>query len=95
MNSTNLPSYVGHFKNGVVIFDTQVPLRDGQEVRVEPLGDVNSPSDNDSAGRLWELQQLFAKWTEEDGEFSEEQADQLGAGLEQNRELRFHDPALE
>jgi hypothetical protein len=35
--------YRGHIRNGLVVFDTPVPLPDGTEVRVEPLG---SPADS-------------------------------------------------
>jgi hypothetical protein len=94
MNPGTAPSVVGHVKNGVVVFDAQVPLREGQEVRVEPIVQVDSNVDKDSTTRLRELEQLFAKWTEEDGELSEEQADQLHVALQENRGLGFHDPAL-
>jgi hypothetical protein len=89
-------TFMGHVKNGVVIPDTQVSLTDGQPVRVEPL----SPGTPDQieaerADRLRRLQQLFAEWTEEDSQLSDEEADRLHTALEQNRGLGFRPPTLD
>jgi hypothetical protein len=84
------PSYFGHVKNGVVVFDAQTPLREGQSVRVEPL-----PAKDGQADRIEQLRRLFADWTEEDGKLPEEQADVLREALEQHRGLSFHSPTMD
>lgn len=92
----SVASYVGHIKNGVVVLDTAIPLRDGQAVRVEPLGDrAQSPLEADRANRLHRLQQLFTQWTEEDAQLPGEQADLLQHALEQNQGMRFRSPTLD
>lgn len=89
-------SYIGHVKNGVVILDAQVFLKDGQAVRVEPLAPgIQTPLDAEREGRVRQLQQLFGEWTEEDGTLSDEEADRLHTALEQNRGLSFGSPKLD
>ena len=100
MKHTDIPSsaaaFIGHVKNGVVVLDAQVALKDGQAVRVEPLGQkAETPLDAERAGRVRQLQQLFDKWTEEDGNLSDEEADRLRTALEQNRGLSFGTPTLD
>ena len=85
-----VPSYTGHVRNGVVILDGQVPLQDGQAVRVEPLAPgAAAPVAAEPSDRVQELQRLFAAWTEEDAALSDDEADQLQTELEQRRRLRF------
>ena len=89
-------SYIGHVKNGVVVLDPQVPLTDGQAVRVEPLGqETERQIDTDRADRVRQLQELFAEWTEEDGKLSDEEADRLHAALGQSRGVAFRSPKLD
>lgn len=89
-------SYVGHVKNGVVVLDAQVPLAEGQVVRVEPVGQgMAAHVELECADRVRELQRLFAEWTEEDGKLSDEDADRLRKTLERSRGLRFHSPIVE
>lgn len=89
-------SYIGHVKNGVIILDAQVSLADGQAVRVEPLAPGSeTPLDHERAEQVRQLQQLFAEWTEEDGQLSDEEADRLHAALEANRGVSFRSPQLD
>jgi hypothetical protein len=89
-------SYIGHVRNGVVVLDGPVTLREGQVVRVEPIGEkMGTPPDIERTDRVQQLQQLFAKWTEEDGELSDEEADGLRTALEQSRGLSFRSPKLD
>jgi hypothetical protein len=89
-------SYIGHVKNGVVVLDPQVPLTDGQAVRVEPLGSgAERHLDTARADRVRQLQELFAEWTEEDGKLSDEEADRLHVALGQSRGLSFRSPNLD
>ena len=83
--------YFGHVKNGVVVLDANVTLREGLAVRVEP---VNSAQE---AGltRLEEMQQRFAEWTAEDAELSDAEADLLSTALEKSRGLGLRSPALD
>jgi hypothetical protein len=85
-------SYIGHVKDGVVVFDAHVSLPDGQAVRVEPLGEA--PLTQERADQVRRLQQLFAEWTEEDGKLSEEEAERLHTALERSPRLRFRSPEL-
>jgi len=83
-------SFVGHVKNGGVVFDPQLPLADGQAVRIEPLRqEAESQLDAEQIDRVGRLEGLFAEWTEEDGKLSDEEADRLQAALEQHRGLGF------
>lgn len=85
IDSLSLPhSYLGHVKNGVVVFDAQTSLAEGQPVRVEPLDEIAKRAD-----KIEQLQKLFAVWTEEDGKLSEDQADVLRKALEANSGLSF------
>jgi hypothetical protein len=89
-------SYIGHVKNGVVVFDDQVSLSDGQTVRVEPLErGIDAQLDTQCADRARQLRQLFDEWTEEDGKLSDEEADRLHNALEQSRGLSFRSPQLD
>ena len=89
-------SYIGHVRNGVVVLDSQIPLADGQAVRVEPLGHgTQRQIDTERADRVRQLQELFAEWTEEDGKLSDEEADRLHAALGQSRGLNFRSPTLD
>jgi hypothetical protein len=90
-NST--ASYIGHVKNGVVVLDSNVALKDGQAVRVEPLA-ATAPQQREPADLVRRLQQLLAEWTEEDGKLSDEEADRLHSALSQNRGLGFRSPML-
>ena len=91
------PAYIGHVKNGIVVLDAQVPLREGQTVRVEPLdnGMDTQLVDQEQADRGRQLQQLFAEWTEEDSKLSDEEADRLHSALEQSCGLSFRSPKLD
>jgi hypothetical protein len=93
--SPSAGSFIGHVKNGVIVPDAYVPLREGQAVRIEPLGDGTPRPDKQSADRLHELQRLFAEWTQEDGKLSEQDADCLHTALEQNAGLDLHEPTLD
>jgi tRNA(fMet)-specific endonuclease VapC len=89
-------AHLGHVKNGVVVLDTPLQLKEGQAVRVEPVEDeMERQADTDRADRVRGLQQLFAEWTEEDARLSDEEADRLRTALEQNRGLRFQSPPLD
>jgi hypothetical protein len=95
MKPTEITSspHFGHVKNGVVVLDTPLKLKEGQAVRVEPVEDeMERQADTD---RVRGLQQLFAEWTEEDAKLSNEEADRLHIALEQNRGLRFQSPTLD
>jgi hypothetical protein len=95
-NASPAEMHVGHVKNGVVVLDTSVHLREGQAVRLEPIGDkMETNADIDRADRVRRLQQLFAEWTEEDGKLSDEEADRLRTALEQSRGLRFRSAAVD
>ncbi len=90
------PSYTGHVKDGVMVLDTQVSLPDGQAVRVEPI--PSSPASlvpSPQAERVRELQRLFAEWTAEDANLTDDEADQLQAALEQSGRLRFRSAELD
>jgi len=88
-------SYLGHVKNGVVVLDETASLKEGQAVRVEPLGqEIGAEPASDCGARVHQLEQLFATWTEEDGHLSEEDADRLDAALEQSRGLGFRSPTI-
>jgi hypothetical protein len=87
-------SYIGHVKNGVVVLDYNVALKEGQAVRVEPLPASTLPQ-HERADRVRRLQQVLAEWTEEDGKLSEEEADRLHSALSQNRGLSFRSPRLD
>ncbi len=90
------PSYLGHVKNGVIVLDTNVPLQDGQAVRVEPLASgADTPLDSERAERVRMLQELFTAWTEEDAQLTDEEADRLRNALEQDRGLRLRSPGLD
>ena len=100
MNHSETPSsassYIGRVKNGTVVLDADVFLKDGQTVRVEPLGQGAGASlDVERTERVRQLQQLFVEWTEEDGKLSSEEADCLRAALEQTRGLSFRFPKLD
>jgi hypothetical protein len=96
MEPSSKPSYFGHIRNGVIVFDAQVFLNEGQPVRVEPLGqDGDSNLDHEAADRVRKLQMLFTTWTEEDGKLSNEEADRLGKALERSRGLEFRPPTLD
>jgi hypothetical protein len=86
-------SYPGHVKNGVVVLDIQVPLPEGQPVRVEPV--AQRTLDQERADRVRQLQYLFSEWTEEDGKLPDEEADRLHAGLEEGRGLGFRAPTVD
>jgi hypothetical protein len=89
-------SYIGHVKNGVVVLDGPVSLREGQVVRVEPIGEkIGTQPDIERTDRVRQLQQLFAEWTEEDGKLSDDEADRLRTALEQSRGLSFRSPKLD
>jgi hypothetical protein len=96
-NSESTPparSYLGHVRNGIIVLDTDVPLQDGQAVRVEPLASgADTPIDAERAERVRRLQQLFTAWTEEDAQLTDEEADRLRNALEQDRGLRLGSPA--
>gem|GEM_PF-2720258 len=93
---TSASAFIGHVKNGVVVLDAQIALKDGQAVRVEPLGQgAETQLDAERADRLRQLQQLFAEWTEEDGRLSDEDADRLHTALEGNPGLSFRSPTLD
>jgi hypothetical protein len=81
-------SYIGHVKNGAVIFDEQVPFSAGQAVRVEPLIECGAP-DPARAELVAKMKRAFDAWTEEDGKLSDEEADCLHIALQQNRGLSF------
>jgi hypothetical protein len=86
-------SYTGHVANGVIVLDAEVRLAEGQAVRVEPM--CAAPVDVERSERVRQLKQLFAQWTEEDGELPGDVADQLRIGLASNRGLRFRHPDVE
>jgi hypothetical protein len=96
-NSESTPaatSYIGHVRNGVIVFDTDVRLQDGQAVRVEPLAfGAHFPIDTERTDRVRRLQQLFTSWIEEDAQLTDEEADRLRNALEQNRGLRLRSAA--
>jgi hypothetical protein len=95
-SATPASSYTGHFKNGVVIPDAQMPHPDGQAVRIEPVGpNAKTPGDAQRAERVRRLQQLFAEWTEEDSQLTDGEADRLHAALEGRHGLQFPSPALD
>jgi hypothetical protein len=95
-NDSSASSYLGHVKNGVIVLDESAALKEGQAVRVEPLGqEIGAESASDRGDRVHQLEQLFAAWTEEDGKLSEDDADRLDAALEQSRGLRFRSPAID
>jgi hypothetical protein len=86
-------SYVGRVRNGVVVLDGPVNLREGQVVRVEPIGEkMGTQGGIDRTDRLQQLQQLFAEWTQEDAKLADEEADRLRTALEQSRGLSFRSP---
>jgi hypothetical protein len=88
--------HFGNVKNGVVVLDSPLQLKEGQAVRVEPVEDeMKRQADSDRADRVRGLQQLFAEWTEEDAKLSDEEADRLRTALEQNRGFRFQSPTLD
>ncbi len=89
-------SLTGHVRNGVVVPDDQVPLPEGQTVRIEPIS-PGTPSAEEAqrAERVQRLQQLFAEWTEEDVRLSDEEADCLHRALEQQRGIQFRSPTLD
>ena len=89
-------SYIGHVKNGVIVLDVNVALRDGQAVRIEPLGQkTESEPDMTLAERVRQLQQILAEWNAEDGKLSDDVADRLRVALQQNRGLSFRSPTLD
>ncbi len=89
-------SYIGHVRNGVVVLDGSVSLREGQVVRVEPIGEkMRTQPDIEGTDRVQRLQQLFGEWTEEDGKLSDEEADCLRTALEQSRGLSFRSATLD
>ncbi len=87
------PSYIGHVRNGVVVLDQNVPLIEGQSVRVEPVAS-QAMLDADRMERVRLLQSLFQQWTEEDAQLSNEEADRLRLALEQSQGLQFRVPEL-
>jgi len=90
------PSYLGHVKSGVIVLDMNVPLQDGQAVRVEPLASgADTPVDAERAERVRKLQELFTAWTEEDAQLTDEEADRLRNALEQDRGLGLRSPVLD
>jgi hypothetical protein len=94
-NSENTSaSYVGHVKNGVVVLDSHVVLKEGQAVRVEALPASAQPQ-HERTDRARRLQQLLAEWAEEDGKLSDEEAGRLQSALSQNRGLGFRSPMLD
>src|SRR5205807_2108755 len=89
-------SYIGHVKNGTVVLDAHVSLREGQTVRVEPIGnETDTQLDREQVDRVHQLQQLFADWTEEDSKLSDEEADRLHSALNQSCRLSFRAPKLD
>lgn len=93
---TSASAFIGHVKNGVVVLDPQVALKDGQAVRVELLGQgAEAQFDAERADRIRQLQQLFSEWTEEDGKLSDEEADSLHVALDRNPGLGFRSPMLD
>ena len=95
-NPSRASSYIGHVKNGVVVVDAEVPLNEGQAVRVEPLEQgVGSELTKAHAERVRQLQQLFAQWTEEDDRLPDEEADRLQAALDQNPRLNIRPSNLD
>lgn len=99
MNSLESPSafpaYRGHVKNGVVVLDTEIPLSEGQEVRVEPIPPKGQHDTDARAAKIEEMKRLFAQWDEEDGQLSDEEADRLHIAIQQNRGLSFRTPKLD
>ena len=86
---------MGHVKNGIVVLDAPVALRDGQAVRVETVRQEVDRENMDRADRVRQLQQLFADWTEEDATLSDEEADRLHTALEHNRGLTLRSTMLD
>jgi len=90
---TSESGFLGHVRNGVVVFDAHVALKDGQTVRVEPIGqDVEERVDTE---RIRQLKQLFDAWTEEDGKLADEQADVLRVALDRDSGIGFRSPKLD
>lgn len=87
------PTFTGHVRNGVIILDTDLVLSEGQAVRVEPLGSTPAITD-ERATQLRRMETLFNRWDEEDGRLSDDEADRLGLGLQQNGGLTFRTPRL-
>lgn len=85
------PSYIGHVRNGLVVLDADTSLAEGQAVRVEPLAS-EATLEADRMERVRKLQSLFAQWTKEDAQLSDEKADCLRLALEQNQGLEFGVP---
>jgi hypothetical protein len=83
-------SYTGRVQNGIIVLDTPNCLAEGQAVRIEPLS--AAPMELDPCSRVGRLKQLFSKWTAEDSELPDEEADRLRVALEQNRGVRFQSP---
>ena len=83
----------GFVKNGVVVLDTPLVLKEGQAVRVEPL--AQSSLDTERYERVRQLQQLFAEWTEEDGKLTVEDGDRLRIALENSDRLSLRTPTLD
>jgi hypothetical protein len=89
-------SYTGHVKNGFVIPDAEIPLPEGQAARIEPIDPgAESNPDAQRSDRVRRLQELFAEWTREDAQLSDEDADLLQKALEQQRGLDFHSPTVD
>jgi hypothetical protein len=90
------PSYLGHVKNGVIVLDTNVPLQDGQAVRVEPLASgADTRVDAARAESVRKLQELFTAWTDEDAQLTNEKADRLRNALERDCGLRLRSAILD
>jgi len=88
-------SYIGHVRNGVIVPDAEIPFAEGQAVRIEPLEEADGAGiSRERAERVRGLEKLFAKWTEEDAQLSDEEADRLQKALENNRGLTFRSPNL-
>jgi hypothetical protein len=93
-NRADDSAYIGHVKNGIIVLDSQPPLKEGQAVRIEPLPQEAPPDELARADRARRLQQLFADWTDEDGKLSDEEADRLQVALMQSRGLALRSPKV-
>jgi hypothetical protein len=97
MNSSEHPSpsrsYIGHIKNGVVVLDGDVPLSEGQSVRVEPIDE--RPGAAPTLERAREVQRLFNEWTDEDGRLPSEEADRLEMALGENMGFELRSPSVD
>ncbi|MEZ6141927.1 MAG: hypothetical protein R3B84_15250 [Zavarzinella sp.] len=79
----SLPYYSGHVRNGVIILDDNIPLVDGQAVRIELLPE--KPASENNQNRAAQLKLIFDQWDQEDEFLSDEQAELLQQALQETR----------